>query len=149
MSSPMTLHLVKLSVGCESVDDLANWIAVRRQERIRRGVADDRIHRTRQTPKRGPELLDGGSIYWVIKGEIKVRERILELRSVTDEAGIAHCDIVLSGELVPVEPRRMRPFQGWRYLAAHEAPRDLASFGSGMVSLPPELARELSALGLL
>lgn len=145
----MTLHLVKLCVGCDSVEELTNWIAERRADRIRRGVSTDRIHRTRQSPKRAAELLDGGSIYWVIKGEVKVRETILELRAVTDDAGISHCDIVLSGDLVPVEPRRLRPFQGWRYLAAHEAPRDLASFGSGMRSLPPELARELSLLGLL
>jgi hypothetical protein len=145
----MTLHLVKLCVGCDSVDELTGWIADRRADRLRRGVAPERIHRTRMSPKRAAEILDGGSIYWVIKGEIKVREAILELHGVTDEAGISHCDIVLSGTLVPVEPRRLRPFQGWRYLAAHEAPRDLASFGSGMRSLPPELARELSVLGLL
>jgi hypothetical protein len=145
----MTLHLVKLCVGCDSVDDLSGWIAERKADRIRRGVSTDRVHRTRQSPKRADELLDGGSLYWVIKGEIKVRETILDLRSVTDDAGISHCDIVLTGELVPVEPRRLRPFQGWRYLAAHEAPRDLASFGSGMRALPPELARELAVLGLL
>jgi hypothetical protein len=145
----MTLHLIKLCVGCESVEELTNWIAERRADRIRRGVAPERIHRTRQSPKRAEDLLDGGSLYWVIKGETKVRESILELRAVTDEAGVSHCDIVLSGELVPVEPRRFRPFQGWRYLPAHEAPRDLSSFGSGMRSLPPELARELSVLGLL
>ena len=112
-------------------------------------MVPERIHRTRMSPKRSAEVLDGGSLYWVIKGEIKVREAILELRAVTDESGIGHCDIVLTGELVPVEPRRLRPFQGWRYLAANEAPRDLASFGSGMRALPPELARELSVLGLL
>jgi hypothetical protein len=145
----MTLHLVKLCVGCDSVDELTGWIADRRADRLRRGVSPERIHRTRQSPKRAAEILDGGSIYWVIKGEIKVREEILELRGVTDEAGVSHCDIVLSGTLVAVEPRRLRPFQGWRYLAAHEAPRDLASFGSGMRALPPDLARELSELGLL
>ncbi len=145
----MTLHLVKLCVGCESVEDLAGWIAERRADRLRRGIAPERIHRTRQSPKRSAELLDGGSLYWVIKGEIKVRETILDLRAVTDEQGIGHCDIVLSSELVPVAPRRLRPFQGWRYLAAHEAPRDIASFGSGMRTLPPDLARELSELGLL
>jgi hypothetical protein len=145
----MTVHLVKLCVGCDSVDELKAWIADRRADRLKRGVAPERIHRTRMSPKRTTDILDGGSIYWVIKGEIKVRETILDLRGVTDEAGVSYCDIVLAGELVPVEPRRLRPFQGWRYLAVHEAPRDLASFGSGMRTLPPDLARELSQLGLL
>lgn len=145
----MTLHLVKLCVGCDSVEDLAGWIAERGAERLRRGAVPEHIHRTRQSPKRAEDLLDGGSLYWVIKGEIKVRETIRELCAVTNDAGVSHCDIVLSGELVPVAPRRLRPFQGWRYLAAHEAPRDLASFGTGMRSLPPDLARELSELGLL
>lgn len=145
----MTLHMVKLCVGCDSVAELTDWIAARRADRKRRGVVDERIHRTRMMPKRVEEILDGGSMFWVIKGEIKVREAILELRSVTDEAGISHCDIVLSGELVPVEPRRMRPFQGWRYFPLADAPRDLSSFGKGMQELPPELARELAVLGLL
>lgn len=145
----MTLHMVKLCVGCESVAELTDWIAARRADRKRRGVLDERIHRTRMMPKRVDEILDGGSLFWVIKGEIKVREAILDLRSVTDEAGVSHCDIVLSGELVPVEPRRMRPFQGWRYFPLADAPRDLASFGTGMQELPPELARELAVLGLL
>jgi hypothetical protein len=145
----MTVHLVKLCVGCESVDELTGWIAERKADRLRRGAAPERIHRTRMSPKRADEILDGGSIYWVIKGEIKVREAILELRAVTDEAGLSHCDIVLSGELVPVEPRRLRPFQGWRYLAAHEAPRDFRTFGTGAQALPAELARELSILGLM
>jgi hypothetical protein len=145
----MTLHMVKLCVGCDSVAELTDWISARRADRKRRGVVDERIHRTRMMPKRVEEILDGGSMFWVIKGEIKVREAILELRSVTDEAGISHCDIVLSGELVPVEPRRMRPFQGWRYLPVADAPRDLSSFGSSMQELPQDLARELAVLGLL
>jgi len=145
----MTLHLVKLCVGCDSVDDLIAWIGERKADRVKRGVVPDRIHRTRQSPKRAAEILDGGSLYWVIKGEIKVREAVLDLRAVTDDAGVSYCDIVLSGEPVAVAPRRLRPFQGWRYLPAHEAPRDMHSFGSGMQSLPPELARELSLLGLL
>ncbi len=145
----MTLHMVKLCVGCDSVAELTEWIAVGRAERKRRGLRDEHIHRTRMMPKRVDDIVDGGSMFWVIKGDIKVREAILDLRAVKDESGIGHCDIVLSGELVPVEPRRLRPFQGWRYLPVADAPRDLASFGSGMRTLPPDLARELAVLGLL
>jgi hypothetical protein len=83
----------------------------------------------------------------VIKGSIMVREPILDLRAVTDEAGVPHCDIVLSGRFHQVEPRRCRPFQGWRYLAAHESPADLRSGGAR--DLPPEFIKELAVLGLL
>eukprot|EP01037_Dinobryon_pediforme_P027681 gene27681-30658_t len=145
----MPLHIVKLCVGCDSVDDLAGWIASRGADKLRRGLPPEHIHRTRMSPKRADEVLDGGSLYWVIKGEIKVREAILDLRAVKDEQGVPHCDIVLSGELVPVVPRRMRPFQGWRYLPADDAPRDIAQVSSALRALPPELARELTVLGLL
>ena len=145
----MPLHMVKLCVGCDSVEELAGWIAARAADKRRRGLAAEHVHRTRMSPKRTEEILDGGSLYWVIKGEIKVREAILELRAVKDENGVGHCDIVLSGELVPVDPRRMRPFQGWRYLDNKDVPRDLASFGKAMQELPADLARELAVLGLL
>ena len=145
----MPLHLVKLCVGCDSVDDLSHWIAERAAEKRRHGLPPYHVHRTRQMPKRGEEMLGGGSLYWVIRGEMRVREAIVELNAVIDDQGVPHCDIVLSGRLVPVEPKRMRPFQGWRYLAAEAAPRDLPRLGEGAVELPAEFVRELAVLGLL
>lgn len=143
----MTLHLIKLCVGCESVADLAGWIDERLAERRRRGERPVHIHRTRQSPKKRDEILDGGSLYWVIKGQVMVRETIVDLVQVEDAAGVPHCDIMLSGELVQVEPRPCRPFQGWRYLADHERPRDIP--GARSHDLSPELWRELATLGLL
>lgn len=143
----MALHLIKLCVGCDGIDDLAAWIAATVADKKRRGLEPEHVHRTRMMPKRVDEVLDGGSLYWVIKGQIRVRETIRDLRAVTDAAGVSHCDIVLSGELVEVEARPWRPFQGWRYLEADAAPRDLR--GEGTADLPVEFLRELAGLGLL
>lgn len=143
----MALNLIKLCVGCDGIDDLAHWIAATLAEKKRRGLAPEHVHRTRMMPKRIDEIVPGGSLYWVIKGQIRVRETILDLRAVKDASGISHCDIVLSGDLVEVEARPYRPFQGWRYLAADLAPRDLRS--DAVADLPVEFLRELAGLGLL
>lgn len=143
----MPLNLIKLCVGCDGIDDLADWIATTIAEKKRRGLEPAHVHRTRMMPKRVDEIVPGGSLYWVIKGQIRVREEILALRAVTDAAGVSHCDIVLSGDLVEVEARPCRPFQGWRYLAAEVSPRDLKS--EAVADLPVEFLRELAGLGLL
>ncbi|MBT9292292.1 DUF1489 family protein [Prosthecodimorpha staleyi] len=143
----MTLNLLKLCVGCDSVRDLTDWVDERLAEKRRLGQEPVHIHRTRQMPKRRDEILEGGSLYWVIKGSIMLREPIVDLRAVTDENGVPHCDIVLTGAFVQVEPRRFRPFQGWRYLDPKEAPADLRSAGAR--DLPPEFVKELAGLGLL
>ncbi|TBW34048.1 DUF1489 family protein [Siculibacillus lacustris] len=143
----MALHLIKLCVGCDGIDDLVAWIDARLAERRRRGEEEVHVHRTRMSPKRVEEILDGGSLYWVIKGQIRVREAIRDLRATVDGSGVPHCDIVLSGEVIEVEARPCRPFQGWRYLAAEAAPRDLR--GADVADLPVEFLRELAGLGLL
>lgn len=143
----MPLHLIKLCVGCDDVADLAGWIEERLAQRRRAGLRPVHIHRTRMAPKRRDEILDGGSLYWVIKGVVRVRETILDLEAATGDDGLSYCDIVLSGALTQVSPAPWRPFQGWRYLDAERAPRDLVS-GKGD-DLPPELAAELGRLGLM
>lgn len=142
----VALHLIKLCVGAESIDDLAQWQEQRRQERRKRGEPNESFHVTRQTPRRASELLDGGSLYWVIKGQIAVRQRLLELRQVVKDGGPG-CALILDHKLVPVARRRHRPFQGWRYLTEADAPRDLR--GGEMVKLPDELRAELASLGLI
>ena len=104
------------------------------------------MHITRMTPKRGDELLSGGSIYWVIKGQIAVRQKLLELRPVTRD-GVPRCALVLDKTLVPVERRNHRAFQGWRYLDPKDAPRDLKA--RDKKALPDALRAELTDLGLL
>ncbi len=145
------LHLIKLSVGTESVEGLADW-----QERRRaywktvEGRAIAR-HITRMTPRRGDEILDGGgSIYWVVKGFVQARQRILALEPAPGAGGRPSCAILLDDALVRVVPRAHRPFQGWRYLRGEDAPPDLPpGYDAEGDSLPPRLAAELSELGLL
>ncbi len=120
----MTLHLVKLCVGVDSVEDLAAWQDQRLKELKRARQTTELCHRTLQMPKRRDELLDGGSLYWVIKGYILVRQKILDLRADRKEDGTACCGIVLDRALVTTRPQARRAFQGWRYLAAEEAPKD-------------------------
>src|SRR6266581_2376785 len=145
--SRMPLHLIKLCVGCDSVKDLEDWI--REKRRKTRGKKTEHIHTTRMVPKRADELTDGGSLYWVIRGEIMCRQRILAVRPFVDKEGVGRCHLVLQPKLVLVEPRPWRAFQGWRYLAAKDAPRDLDRAAPGAKNMPEALRRELSELGLL
>lgn len=145
----MTLHLQKLCVGCDSPEDLRGWIDERMAERRRNGRPEEQIHTTRMTPKRAAELLDGGSLYWVIKGTILIRQPILDLRPAKGADGIERCDIVLSPETIAVRPAPRRAFQGWRYLPAHEAPADVSVDQLAAPGLPPALVAELRTLGLL
>ena len=145
----MPLHLIKLCVGRDSVADLEDWIKQKLKEKKRRGQKAEHIHTTRMVPKRAAELTQGGSLFWVIRGQITCRERILAIRPFTDKDGIGRCRVVLDGKLVLVEPRPRSAFQGWRYLEAKEAPRDLARVAPGAAKMPEQMRRELRELGLL
>jgi hypothetical protein len=146
----MPLHLIKLSVGTDSIEDLEDWIKLKLKEQRRRGVKKpERMHTTRMVPKRAAEILDGGSIFWVIRGEILCRERILDIRPFVDKDGIGRCRLVLDPQCVPVRPRPYRAFQGWRYLDPKDAPPDLDRVGRGVRNMPEPLRRELRELGLL
>jgi hypothetical protein len=150
----MTLHLVKLCVGAASIDDLETWQTSRLEIARRLGLPARIEHTTFQTPKRQAELLDGGSLYWVIKGAIAVRQRIVGFDAGVKEDGSACCLILLDRELVPVRPVRRRPFQGWRYLDGADAPADIPGGRSGAAAsdisdMSATLRRELAELGLL
>ncbi len=145
----MPLHLIKLSVGAESVKDLKGWIAERVKQARAKGLPPRHIHITRMTPKRVDEILDGGSIYWVIKGEIAARERILAIEPFRDRDGIGRCRLVMEPKLIPVSPRPMRAFQGWRYFDPKSAPPDLGKSAASVAAMPEPLRRELRELGLL
>jgi len=142
----MALHLIKLCVGCDSIDDLTEWIALRMAEKRRTGQPLEHHHVTRMMPRRAPELLDGGSLYWVIKGSVRARQRLVDIRPFVDREGIGRCRLVLEPKVVPTEWQPKRPFQGWRYFEAKDVPADLKSRRDG--GLPPELSAELAALGL-
>jgi hypothetical protein len=144
----MPLHLIKLAVGCESVKELKGWVAERMLSARKRGLPLHHVHITRMTPKRAEEILTG-SLYWVIRGEIAAREKIIAIEPFRDRDGIGRCRLVMQPKVIPVLPRPMRPFQGWRYFTANDAPPDLKSAGAGLAAMPEPLRRELRELGLL
>ena len=145
----MSLNLVKLAVGAESIKDMQDWVRSRIREAKAKGLPRRHVHITRMMPKRQDELLGGGSLYWVIKGQIACRERLLAIEPFRDKAGVGRCRLVLEPKVIPVSPRPMRPFQGWRYLAADDAPVDLVGNRSSIAAMPEALRRELRELGLL
>ena len=155
----MTVHLVKLCVGIESIDELAAWFASEdcKKARKRKGLKspNEHAHWTRMKAKRLEEVLDDGSLYWVIRGRICVRHPILRLDDVQDEKGNAYCAIVYEPKMILVETRPRRAFQGWRYLEEEDAPADLADQRAALraaraeADLPAKMVAELKALGLL
>lgn len=144
----MALHLIKLCVGAESVEDLADWIARRLAEQKAAGIEPRNFHTTRMQPRRVEDLLDGGSLYWVIKGQVQVRQRLTGIEPFTDGEGIARCRLLLEPVLHATLWQPRRPFQGWRYLLPKDAPADLSG-GEGADELPPALRQELASLGLI
>lgn len=145
----MALNLLKLCVGATSIEDLEQWQAGRLSEARRSGGLEEIFHTTRMVPKRVAELVDGGSLYWVIKGQIAARQTLLEVRPFTDGDGIGRCRLILGNTVVPVIPRPFRPFQGWRYLANVDAPKDISGGLADVAQMPELLRRELAELGLL
>jgi len=146
----MPLHLIKLCVGADSIKDLKDWVAERIGAAKKKGLPPHHIHITRMTPKRLDELLAGGSLYWVIRGEIAAREKLVAIEPFRDRDGIGRCRLVMQPKVVPVSPRPMRAFQGWRYFEAKSAPPDLAkSAATGLAAMPEPMRRELRDLGLL
>lgn len=146
----MTLHLIKLCVGAESLEDQQTWIAHTLERKRRQGLPVEHYHTTRMVPKRTAELLDGGSLYWVIKGVVQGRQGIADIRPFKDDHGIGRCHLVLEPELIATRPQPRRAFQGWRYLKADDAPADLRG-GQGEVSpdMPADMRKALVELGLL
>ena len=145
----MALNLIKLCVGAASVRDLEDWIKEKLRDKRKRREKPEHIHRTRMVPKRADELKDGGSLYWVIRGEILCRQCIRDIRPFRDKDGIGRCGVVLEPKVVLVEPRPFRAFQGWRYLDVKDAPRDLGKVAPGSAAMPEKMRRELRELGLM
>ncbi|MEE2861242.1 MAG: DUF1489 domain-containing protein [Pseudomonadota bacterium] len=135
------LHMMKLCVGAEGPGDLAAWQA----QRFGSGPAR---HVTRMWPKREDELLAGGSIFWVFKGVMMARQRILALEPVEGDDGIQRCGLLLDRDLVRVAAVPRRPFQGWRYLSPADAPDDLPQGRALEDPLPPAVAAALAEMGL-
>ncbi|WP_291865094.1 DUF1489 domain-containing protein [Bradyrhizobium sp.] len=145
----MPLHLIKLAVGCESVKDLKAWVAERMAAAKKKELPLHHIHITRMTPKRSDEIVAGGSLYWVIRGEIAAREKIIAIEPFRDKDGIGRCRLVMQPKVIAVSPRPMRAFQGWRYFTPDAAPPDLGKAAASIAAMPEPLRRELRDLGLL
>ena len=145
----MTIHLLKLCVGCDTVQDLKHWQDDRLKQLKRAGKTQELCHRTLQAPRRREEVLDGGSLYWVIRGVILVRQRIIDLRPDTKDDGIACCGIALDRELVATRAQARRAFQGWRYLPAADAPADLRVVGEDEGDMPRAMRADLRELRLI
>ena len=139
------VNILKLSVGTESVEGLERW---QRRPQVHSASGRPR-HVTRMWPRREAEIVAGGSIYWVIKGLVLARQRIVGLEEVVREDGVRRCGLVLDPALVRTAPQPRRPFQGWRYLAPEDAPRDLAPGRAEEPALPPSLAAALAEIGVL
>jgi hypothetical protein len=145
----MALHLIKLCVGVASIEELADWQKSRVAEQKKAGKTPRLWHTTFQTPKRDAELLDGGSLYWVIKGTVQVRQKLVGFEQGKKTDGSPACIILLDKVLVPVRPVPRRAFQGWRYLDAADAPADLGRGDKALADLPPKMRRDLAELGLI
>ncbi|MCG6122017.1 MAG: DUF1489 domain-containing protein [Microvirga sp.] len=146
----MALNLLKLCVGAQSIRDLEDWIEENRLLMRRLGRPFAQAHTTRMVPKRADEIVGAGSLYWVIKGQIACRQQVSAIEPFTDADGIGRCRLVLEPVVIPVAPRPCRPFQGWRYLDAKDAPADLGAGGGAEIGdMPEEMRRELAELGLL
>lgn len=146
----MTVHLVKLAVGIEDFPHLVRVQKERLAAAVRAGGPATLRHVTRHRPKRAEDILDGGSLYWVIGGAIAARQRVLGFEDSAKQDGTPAIAILLDLVLVPTAPRAFRPFQGWRYLAVDRIPLDsTGSTATGAEKLPAELRRELLDLGLI
>lgn len=141
-NAQMPLHLIKLCVGVAEIEELRNW-------QTRRLAREGEVyHVTRMVPRRKGELLEGGSLYWVIRGQVQVRQRLTDIVAFTDAEGVRRCRLMLDPELVPVRPQPRRAFQGWRYLEPADAPPDLDR-ADEIDDMPVKMRAELAELGLL
>jgi hypothetical protein len=145
VNTPATTHLIKLCVGADAVEDLLAW------QRNPRAKGPDGLprHVTRMWPRRADEVLAGGALYWVFKGLVLCRQRVLRFDEVDGSDGITRCGIVLAPEVTRVAATPKRPFQGWRYLRPEDAPRDLPEGRETEEALPPALQSALAEIGVL
>ena len=148
----MPLHLIKLAVGADSIDDIRDFQQARMAAR---GLDDSVPVFTRRSPRRAQEIMQGGSLYWVVRGVVTVRQAVLDVRDGCDDDGRLRCELWVHPRPVLTQPTRWRPFQGWRYLADGDAPADLASSGVSRAdsgrsesAMPLDLVETLDALGV-
>ena len=143
------VNLVKLCVGITTINQLEQLQSMRRGEYLKAGRPPVNIHITRNKPKRSKEIINSGSLYWVIRRQIRVRQKIIRIDDIEDAEGRKKCCLVLDSDLIKTEHRAYRPFQGWRYLEQSDAPADLSNNQKAESEMPSEMEEELRGLGLL
>ena len=143
------VNLVKLCVGITTINQLEQLQSMRRGEYVKAGRPPVNIHITRNKPKRSKEIINSGSLYWVIRRQIRVRQKIIRIDDIEDAEGRKKCCLVLDPDLIKTELRAYRPFQGWRYLEQSDAPADLSNNQKAGSEMPSEMEEELRSLGLL
>ena len=144
----MPLHLLKLCVGVDTIAELEADVAARFAACRDAGSAPEQVHTTRMVPKRSDEILGGGSLYWVIRGQVAARQVVRAVRPFVAGDGVGRCHLVLESSVIPVLSRPCRPFQGWRYLADEAAPPDLSRM-PGADLMPEALRHALRELCLI
>ena len=143
------VNLVKLCVGITTINQLEQLQSMRRGEYLKAGRPPVNIHITRNKPKRSKEIINSGSLYWVIRRQIRVRQKIIRIDDIEDAEGRKKCCLVLDPDLIKTEHRAYRPFQGWRYLEQSDAPADFSNNQKAESEMPSEMEAELRGLGLL
>lgn len=143
----MTIHLLRMAAGVPDLATLQRYVEADTHHDPKLGRVTSFV--TRNTPRRTPDLLEGGSVYSIMKGMIQCRRRILDIRAVRDSQGSAACEVILDPVLIRVMPTPHRAMQGWRYLEPEKAPRDLGVFHGNEEEPPEDMAQALKAMGLL
>ncbi len=144
------INLIKLCVGAENVSDLYNWQKNRIiPKKIGNTKSSATFLVTRMRPKRETEILNGGSIFWVFRGLILARQKILGIDKYIEEDSVLRCKIILDREIILTEPHQKKPFQGWRYLNQKDTPKDREIFSNTKTQLPLKIEKELSLIGIL
>lgn len=144
----MYVNLLRTGVGVDSIDHLYELQEFRRTSPDSNGFA---FLTTRNTPTRANDLINGGSVYWIIRQQICVRQIIADIQTHKDEDGRSFCLVLLDPALILTNPVPHRHIQGWRYLAPEKAPADLRPFEPHQQTddIDPRLAKDLAAAGLL
>lgn len=144
----MALNMIKLAAGAESIESFTEWQQHVTEQRRAAGLSANPVHETRMMPKRGPEIINGGSMYWVIKHKICLRQRIIEIERVEIEGAPKFCLIHFDPELIPVHIKTKRPFQGWRYFKQSDVPPDLNPSTPAPENTPIHLELALKEAGV-
>ena len=143
----MALHILKVAAGVSSLEHLRQ--VVDRYSYMDAELGHIMHMSSRNTPRRMGEVLDGGSVFWIIKRAIVARADLIAIREVVREDGKKGCQMCIRPNVIPTIPQPKRGFQGWRYLKHDDAPQDLESDAPSSGTGSPELARELKSLGLI